>query len=74
MLYEVITIARTQSLQTRMQAAGLDAVIMMQNADLFYFTGSIQQGLLYIPASGEALYLVRKEYTRARMECGLKEA
>ena len=66
-------INRTQSLQARMQAEGLDAVIMMQNADLFYFTGSIQQGILYVPASGETLYLVRKDYTRARMECGLKE-
>ncbi|BCA79248.1 Xaa-Pro peptidase family protein [Desulfuromonas sp. AOP6] len=66
-------IRRVQSLQALMQADGLDGVLMMQNADLFYFTGSIQQGLLYVPVSGEALYLVRKDYTRARMECGLKE-
>jgi Xaa-Pro dipeptidase len=64
---------RVRSLQQQMNAAGLDAVLMMQNADLFYFTGSIQQGVLYVPASGEAIYMVRKDYTRARMECGLKE-
>jgi len=29
--------------------------------------------VLYVPASGEPVYMVRKEYTRARMECGLKE-
>ncbi len=63
-------IARLQSL---MQRDGLDAVLMIQNADLFYFTGSIQQGVLYVPAGGEPLYLVRKEFTRARMESGLKE-
>lgn len=65
--------ARTEKLQKLMQSAGLDAVLMTQSADLFYFTGSIQQGLLYLPASGEPVYMVRKEYMRARMECGLKE-
>ncbi|WP_027714565.1 Xaa-Pro peptidase family protein [Desulfuromonas sp. TF] len=64
---------RCQKLQRLMQDAGLDAVLLLQNADLFYFTGSIQQGVLYVPASGEPVYMVRKEYTRARMECGLKE-
>ncbi len=65
--------ARFRKLQGRMEPAGLEAVLIVQNADLFYFTGSIQQGVLYVPAQGEPLYLVRKEYTRARMECGLKE-
>ncbi len=64
---------RYKKLQALMAPAGLDAVLMMQSADLFYFTGSIQQGVLYVPASGEPLYLVRKDHGRARMECGLKE-
>ncbi|PLX84603.1 MAG: aminopeptidase P family protein [Desulfuromonas sp.] len=65
--------ARTQKLQALMQGAGLDAVLMLQSADLFYFTGSIQQGVLYVPAAGEPLYMVRKDHGRARMESGLKE-
>ena len=65
--------ARTAKLQALMQKDGVEAVLMLQNADLFYFTGSIQQGVLYVPAAGEPLYLVRKDYTRARMESGLKE-
>ncbi len=64
---------RTRSLQAEMEQAGLEAVLMVQNADLFYFTGSIQQGALYVPVSGEPLYMVRKEFGRARMESGLKE-
>ncbi|MEJ2698199.1 MAG: Xaa-Pro peptidase family protein [Desulfuromonadales bacterium] len=66
-------IARYRKLQALMQKEGLDAILMLQSADLFYFTGSIQQGVLYVPAGGEPLYMVRREYTRARMECGLKE-
>ncbi len=64
---------RIQRLQVEMLANQLDAILMVQNADLFYFTGSIQQGVLYVPAAGEALYLVRKEYGRARMESGLRQ-
>lgn len=64
---------RFRALQQQMNAGGLDAVLMMQNADLFYFTGSIQQGVLYVPATGEPIYMVRKDYTRARMESALKE-
>ncbi|TYO99874.1 Xaa-Pro dipeptidase [Geothermobacter ehrlichii] len=64
---------RCRRLQCLMAEAGLDAVLMVQNADLFYFTGSIQQGLLYVPAAGEPLYMVRRDHGRARMESGLKE-
>ena len=64
---------RSQKLQKLMQDSGLDGVFLLQSADLFYFTGSIQQGVLYIPVSGEPIYMVRKDYNRARMESGLKE-
>ena len=65
--------ARYSKLQQRMAAADLEAVLLVQNADLFYFTGSIQQGLLYVPVDGEPIYMVRKEFRRARMECGLRQ-
>src|SRR5512137_1156196 len=64
---------RYRKLQHYMAEAGLDAVIILQNADLFYFTGTIQSGNLYVPVAGEPLYLVRKDFLRARMESGLKE-
>ena len=64
---------RFRSLQQHMVHEGLDAVMVIQNADLFYFTGTVQSGALYIPASGEPLYLVRKDFSRARMESGLRE-
>jgi Xaa-Pro dipeptidase len=64
---------RCKKLQERMSEAGLDAVLLVQNADLFYFTGTVQSGALYLPASGQPLYLVRRDAARARMESGLKE-
>jgi Xaa-Pro dipeptidase len=64
---------RFRMLQQGMAGAGLDAVIMLQNADLFYFTGTVQSGNLYVPASGNPLYLVRRDFLRARMESALPE-
>ena len=64
---------RCRKLQQYMADEGLDAVIILQNADLFYFTGTVQTGNLYVPVEGQPLYMVRKDFMRARMECGLKE-
>ncbi|QWV95925.1 Xaa-Pro peptidase family protein [Geomonas nitrogeniifigens] len=64
---------RYRKLQVEMAAAGMDAVLMVQNADLFYFTGTVQTGVLYVPVSGRPLYLVRRDFLRARMESGLAE-
>jgi Xaa-Pro dipeptidase len=63
---------RCKRLQEEMAVAGLDAVIVMQNADLFYFTGTIQSGNLYVPREGQPVYMVRRDAARARMESGLK--
>jgi Xaa-Pro aminopeptidase len=59
---------RVSRLQARMREASLDAVFVFQNADLFYFCGTVQSGLLCIPPSGEPIYLVQKSLTRARAE------
>ncbi len=59
---------RYKSLQRQMAVAELDAVIIAQNADLFYFTGTIQSGNLYVPAKGEPVYMVRRDLERARAE------
>ena len=64
---------RCNKLQELMASAFMDAVIIVQNADLFYFTGTVQSGNLYVPASGQPLFMVRKDVRRARMESGLKE-
>ncbi|HZV81325.1 MAG TPA: Xaa-Pro peptidase family protein, partial [Geobacteraceae bacterium] len=64
---------RCSRMQQLMAEEGLDAVIVVQSADLFYFTGTIQTGCLYIPSKGQPLYLVRRDAARARMESGLRE-
>src|SRR5512139_530053 len=65
--------ARIGKLQERLRGAGLDAAFLVQNADLFYFAGSIQQGILVVPAHGDPAYFVRRVYERAVEESPLPE-
>lgn len=63
---------RCSTLQVLMRDNGVDGVALVQNSDLFYFTGSVQRGVFYLPAEGDAMYLVTRDLNRARMESGLK--
>src|SRR3972149_253791 len=60
--------ARIGALRVKLTQAGLDGAVIVQNPDLFYFAGSIQQGILVIPAAKEPVYFVRKVYERAVAE------
>ena len=64
---------RCKRLQDLMAGQGLNGILIIQNADLFYFAGTTQSGCLYVPATGQPIYMVRKDFGRARMESGLKE-
>jgi Xaa-Pro aminopeptidase len=59
---------RLQRLQQWMQQNDVDALFVLQNADLYYFAGTVQMGLLCLPPSGEPLYLVQKSVSRAKAE------
>ena len=58
-------------MQARLQRADLDGLLVMQRVDLFYLSGTAQNGLLYIPREGEPLLLIRKYLPRARKESPL---
>jgi len=60
--------SRLARLQAWMQRDNVDLVLVLQNADLAYFSGTVQTGLLCLPAAGEPLYLIQKSLSRARME------
>jgi Xaa-Pro dipeptidase len=51
-----------------MAADEIEAVVVVQSADLYYFTGSIQAGTLVIPAEGRGVFMVRRDVNRAQRE------
>lgn len=62
---------RIQALQHQLAHTDTDAVLILQKADLYYFSGTIQQAYLYVPAVGEPLLMVYKSRERARAESNL---
>jgi len=72
--------SRTRKLQAHLAAndrsaersrRSLDGALILQNTDLFYFSGTIQQSHLYIPVEGQPLLMARKSLARARQESAL---
>jgi len=62
---------RVAKLQLLLKQEDIDGVIIVQNADLFYFSGTVQQSHLFIPAEGEPVLFVKKSYERALEESSL---
>jgi Xaa-Pro dipeptidase len=63
---------RIRSFQLCLQEMDLDGAFILQNADLFYFSGTIQSSVLFIPHQGEPVLMVQKGFERARQESPLK--
>ena len=64
---------RIKAFQYFLVEAQIDLAVIVQNADLFYLTGSVQQGMLLVPCSGEPVYCVRRDLERARYESALSQ-
>lgn len=64
---------RILKLQQRLVQGGIDGALVLQNTDLYYFAGTIQQAHLYVPAQGEALLLVKKSIHRAISESAVQQ-
>ena len=49
---------RLDNLKMQLEANQIDAALMVQRADLFYFSGTIQEAHLYVPVFGEPVLMV----------------
>lgn len=65
---------RIAKLQAEMRANHVDAFLITQNVDIYYFSGSMQNGYLFVPATGEPLFYVKRSVDRARRESPLRVA
>ncbi len=63
---------RIEGLQKRMTQSGIDYAVILQNVDLFYFTGTLQKGVLVVPSDGEPLFFVERSLYRASEESPLE--
>lgn len=58
--------------QKSLLKAGVGGALIIQKADLFYFSGTCQDAHLFIPAQGEPVLMVKKNFERARRESSLE--
>jgi Xaa-Pro aminopeptidase len=63
---------RIERLQSALADNHIDAALILQPVDLFYFSGTIQKSNLYIPVQGEPLLMVNKSTQRARAESAIE--
>ncbi|MDD2836556.1 MAG: Xaa-Pro peptidase family protein [Methanothrix sp.] len=61
--------ARIKRLQDRM--GELTGAILFESTDLGYFSGTSQEGLIYVPREGQPTLMIRKSQERARQESPL---
>lgn len=63
---------RLRNIQTRLQQKQIDGLFVVQRVDLFYFSGTAQNGFLFIPVEGEPLLCIKRFLPRAQAESPLK--
>lgn len=63
---------RIRKLQAAMQRDNLAGALLVQRADLFYFSGTGQNAHLFVPAEGEPALIVKRSFTRAKQESSLE--
>jgi len=62
---------RIGRLQQYLKTNTVDAALILQKTDLFYFAGTIQQAHLYVPVQGNPVLMVYKSLERAKAESAL---
>ena len=64
---------RIRSLQAELLKQGIDGALVIFPIDVYYFTGTRQNAVLWVPAAGDPFLLVRKSLSRAREESPLAD-
>jgi Xaa-Pro dipeptidase len=64
--------SRTLKLQQELQTNDIDGLFIVQRVDLFYFSGTAQNGFMYIPAEGVPLLFIKQYLPRAKEESSVK--
>jgi Xaa-Pro aminopeptidase len=67
------TNARISLLQKEMKRRDMEGVLIIQRVDLYYFSGTAQNAVLFVPAEGAPLLMVKKYYPRAKAESSIEQ-
>jgi len=65
-------ILRRLNIQKTLKENRIDGLIIAQRVDLLYFSGTAQNGFLFLPSEGEPLLFIKRYLPRAQEESPLK--
>jgi Xaa-Pro aminopeptidase len=63
---------RISRLQRRLQETSMDGALILDPVNMYYYTGTMQQGVVFVPIEGEPVFLVRRSFERAQLETPLQ--
>ncbi len=63
---------RITRLQAHLESQKVESCLILQNVDLYYFSGTVQRSYLFIPSEGNPVLMVQKDFDRARKESPLQ--
>ncbi len=64
--------SRIYRFQRELQEQGVELALIRHNADLYYFTGTVQDGHLLVPSQGHPVFLVWRIFEHAREQSPLE--
>lgn len=64
---------RLTRLREHMESSDMEALLVVQKMDLYYLSGTTQDGLLFVPLEGRPLLMIRREEERARLESSVED-
>jgi Xaa-Pro dipeptidase len=64
---------RLHALRSQVDKQGWNAALIVQDVDLFYFSGTMQNAVLFVPHDGDAILMVKKYRERAQRESAVEQ-
>lgn len=64
---------RIDDLQRALSDMEIGGALIVQKTDLYYYSGTAQQGWLYVPVEGKPVLMVFKDFDRARQESPIED-
>jgi len=61
-------LSRISRLQHELAELALNGAIILDGINMFYYTGTIQHGVLFVPAVGDPVFFIRRSFERAKKE------
>ncbi len=63
---------RVTNLKAHLRQTAVDGALILDPLNMYYYSGTMQQGVLCLPTEGEPVFLVRRSVERARLESPLQ--